>query len=294
MRSTRSVAAVVLSLLARGRRARGRARCRLGRPRRLVRRRSADPEPVAVAARLPALGPQLRAPRRRRDGPLARRRLLQRCEDDEHGGVAEHQRGHQPAAVQRAVGGDEGRLGADRRQRHRLHRDPPELRHLQPVRQARARTATGPAPTTRSTARIAAAAPKVAAVLAGIKSRAPSARILRRQLRRDPARDRQRLLAAGPVRLLRRAVPARQAEGPQRDAADAGRGGRRGLRRRLHARASAATPASRPARAGSSRSCPATPPRRSIPTPAGWRASRRWSRRRRAKPHRERRSAAPV
>ena len=69
----------------------------------------------------------------------------------------------------------------------------------------------------------------------------------RRQLRRDPARDRHRLLAAGAAGLRRRAVPARQAEGPQRDAGDAGRGGRRGLRRRLQRRASAATPASRTA-----------------------------------------------
>ena len=57
---------------------------RLGRPRRLVRRGPADPEPVALAARLPALGSQLRAPRRGRDRADARRRLLQRREDRPH------------------------------------------------------------------------------------------------------------------------------------------------------------------------------------------------------------------
>jgi hypothetical protein len=45
---------------------------------------------------------------------------------------------------------------------------------------------------------------------------------------------------------------------------------------RAVAQRSAATPASRPRRAGSSRSCRATPPPRSIPTPAARRASRPW------------------
>ena len=43
----------------------GRLGRQLGRPRRLLRRRAADPQPAAQPARLPALGPQLRPPRRR-------------------------------------------------------------------------------------------------------------------------------------------------------------------------------------------------------------------------------------
>jgi hypothetical protein len=96
------------------RRARGGAWCRLGRSRRFVRRGPADPQPVAVAARLSALGSQLRAPRRGLDRPHAHR---------QHDRVAEHQCGNENA-------------------------------------------------------RIAAAAPKVAAAIAGIKSRGPDARIL--------------------------------------------------------------------------------------------------------------------
>ncbi len=50
--------------------------------------------------------------------------------------------------------------------------------------------------------RIEAAAPKVAAVLDGIHARSPRAQDLRRPLLADPARERARLLAAAPHRLL--------------------------------------------------------------------------------------------
>ena len=52
---------------------------------------------------------------------------------------------------------------------------------------------------------------------------------VRRQLRGDPPRDRRRLLAAGPDRLLRRGLPAQRREKPQRDARPAGRHQRRAI-----------------------------------------------------------------
>ncbi len=49
----------------------------------------------------------------------------------------------EPAAVRLALGEHEGRLAADRRQRHRLHRHPQELRDLQPVRPSVPRSLRG-------------------------------------------------------------------------------------------------------------------------------------------------------
>ena len=183
--------------------------------------------------------------------------------------------GPEPAAVQRADGRHADRHAADRRQRHRLHEHPRELRDRQPVRapvprplrRQRARHARRPDRRHRAEGRR--GAPGHPHALA-------SARVLRRQLRGDPARDRQRLLAAGADRVRRRAVPAQRGEEPQRDARPAGGRQRRADRRRLHAPASAATRASRRQRAGSSRWCRPTPRRRSTPTPAARRGSPRW------------------
>ena len=52
-----------------------------------VRRRAADPQPAAQPARLPALGPQLRPSGGRGTRPLAGRRLLQRRDDRRHDGA---------------------------------------------------------------------------------------------------------------------------------------------------------------------------------------------------------------
>ena len=71
--------------------------------------------------------------------------------------------------------------------------------------------------------RIAATAPKVAAVLQGIHTRSPAAEVLRRQLPGDLPRDRVRLLAADADRVRRRALPALDPAETQRHAGDAGR-----------------------------------------------------------------------
>ena len=213
--------------------------------------------------------------RRRQPRDDARRRLLQRREDDEHDRARRARaRARTRRSSTRSPPRHAGRLAADRRQRHRLHRDPPELRDRQPVRRGRARTATTPAATTRSS-RIDATAPKVAAVIEGIHTRAPARADPGRQLRGDPARR----AAAAAGRRCRSPTPtcrtcaakqqalntmlAQQAAAQRRDATST-----------PTRRASARTRASPRARAGSSRSCRATPPRRSIPTPAVRRASR--------------------
>ena len=151
-------------------------------------------------------------------GMIARRCLLQRRQDDEHGRLAEHERGHEPAAAQRADGVDAGRVAADRRQRHRLHRDPPELRDLQPVR------AAVPEPLQRGRQRSDQGPDRRGRAEGRHGHRGPSARVAacahpRRQLRGDPARHRQRLLAAGAAGLHRRArTCARKQKAAQHDA----------------------------------------------------------------------------
>ena len=66
------------------------------------------------------------------------------------------------------------RDAADRRQRHRLHEHPRELRHRQPVRAPVPRQVRRQRRTTRCADRIAATAPKVAAVIQGIHTRRPA------------------------------------------------------------------------------------------------------------------------
>ena len=160
------------------RRRRGqRGRDHLHRARRLLRRRAADPQPVAESARLFPLGSQLRAPDRRGERADAHRRQLQRRDDQRHDRSAERRTGAEPAAVQRAERGHRRRLADDRRQRHRVHRNHRELHHLQPVLDARARTSTTPGGHDQLAERIENAAPKVAAVLQGIHARSPNARV---------------------------------------------------------------------------------------------------------------------
>ncbi len=149
----------------------------LRRPRRLVRRRPADPEPGA-AARPPQVVQQLPASRRRRHRPAAARRELQRREDDH---MTQPQDvdpdGPNPPQFNSLDSDTTGRLDDDRRQRHRVLGDRAELHHLQPVRPRRARTSTSSTASTRSAQRINATAPLVDAVLDGIRARSPLARI---------------------------------------------------------------------------------------------------------------------
>ena len=97
-----------------------------------------------------------------------------------------------------------------------------ELRHREPVR------APVPRPLRASTATTARRQDRRHGAeggrgAAGDPCALPAGAGLRRQLRGDPPRDRRRLLAAGPDRVLRRGLPARRGEEPQRDARPAGR-----------------------------------------------------------------------
>ena len=156
-----------------------------------------------------------------------------------------------------------GRHADHRRQRHRLRGDPPELRHRQPVRRALQEQIQLRGQDVLAD-RIAATAPKVAAVLQGIHARAPAARSTSSTTRRScprPATDAgRRSRSASPTCLT--CAPAEEAE---RDARHPGGGTRRPLVDCMGP-ASAMTPASAPWCAGSSRSCRSTRRPRSIPT----------------------------
>ena len=157
-------------------------------------------------------------------------------------------------------------------------RDPRELRHREPVRRARAGPIRRRAATTSSPTRIAATAPKVAAVLQGIHARSPSARVF---VVNYAAILPETGVGCWPqVPLAFADVPYLRGKrgNAQRDARPAGRRPTARPRRRLHGEHRPATPASRRRRAGSSRWSRPTPRRRSTPTPAARRASRRsWS-----------------
>ena len=201
---------------------------------------------------------------------------------DAHDRVAEHERGHQPAAVQRArrrrrtvvslqIGGND--IGFTEILQNCVTYEPVRDAVPEPLQPGRQRRDRGADRRDRAEGRRGPRGhPPAVAGRAGP----------RRQLRRDPARQRHRLLAAGAARLLRRALPARASRSELNAMLEAAGGGQR--RRRASTTTRRVDRPRRvpvaPARAGSSRWCPATPPRRSIPTPAAWRASRRWSRRR--------------
>ena len=197
--------------------------------------------------------------------------------------AAEHERGHEPAAVQRAdrrttevvslqIGGND--IGFTEILQNCVTYNP----FGRPCQNR-----YNPGGNDEIKARIDATAPKVAAVIQGIRAALADRAGPGRQLRGDPAR-RPAAAAGRRCRSRYADVPylRSEAEGAQRDARSSRRPANGAtLRRRLHGVASAGTRAGPPARAGSSRWCRATPPRRSIPTPAAWRASLRWSRRRR-------------
>ena len=105
--------------------------------------------------------------------------------------------------------------------------------------------------------KIAATAPKVAAVLQGIHTALAQRARLRRQLRGDPARDRQRLLAAGPDRRSPTCPTCAASRRTSTRCSPSRRPPTAHGSSTTTPPASAATRASRRRRAGSSRWCPA-------------------------------------
>ena len=230
------------------------------------------PSQTLTSARLPALDAQLRAARVRPARRVAEGRLLQRRGDGRDDDAAVDLRRHEPAAVRLDRRRHAGRLAADRRQRHRLHRDPHRTARRRTRSGARARTSTCGAASDELRNRIAATAPKVAAVLDGHPGHARAARIL--VLNYEAILPSSGSGCWPQVPIAWADVPyvrGIQLELNKMIASQASRARRTSSSWTTTRRASARTRARAPARAGSSRWCRATPRRRSTPMPGAWR-----------------------
>ena len=240
------------------------------------------PNQSLVAARLPALEQELRPAGRRERGAHADRRLLQRRADHAHDAPRRARRRDQPAAAQRAHRGH--RRSCRCRSAATTSASPRSSRTASPTTRSggRARTATTRAATTRSRPASTPPRRRWPRSSQGIRAKSPSARIL---LVNYAAILPETGSGCWPqVPLAYADVPYLRTKQKQLNAMLAAAGARANgarLRRRLHGEHRPRRVQVLRARAGSSRWCPATPPRRSIPTPAAWRASLRWSRRRR-------------